>query len=179
MYGFPALPDWDGVHPVVVHFPVALLTAVPVLLLVSLFARRTWRTWVWSAFTLMVLGTLAAWIAVGSGHAAGQLVDKTGTVAGALAVHEALGVLTRNLFVALTLVFAVFVLVPGRLRRPLPDGVRIAMHAVLLLVIAGATMVLANTSRQGMRLVHTEGVQAMIEPAVATPAAAPAATPRR
>jgi hypothetical protein len=58
----------------------------------------------------MALGTVATWLAVGSGHAAGQLVDKVAGLQCEIARHEQLGVMTRNLFTLITLVFAGLVL---------------------------------------------------------------------
>jgi uncharacterized membrane protein len=171
---FPALPDWDGIHPAMVHFPVALLLAAPLLLFVSLFARQAWRSWAASALVVMALGTLAAWFAVGSGHAAGQLVDKVLGLERAVLRHEALGVTTRNLFTLMTLVFAAVVMLPAILKKPLPQPVRIVVHAVFLALYLGGTTVLAHTAHQGGRLVHEYGVRAIVDkakPAVETPAA--------
>jgi uncharacterized membrane protein len=147
-----------------VHFPIALLLAAPVLLLVSLLARQSWRTWANSALLLMVFGTIAAWLAVGSGHAAGQLVDKVGPLQQAITRHEQLGVMTRNLFTLLTLLFAgLMVMVPRLLRKPVAPAWRITVHAVFLVAYLACVGVLANTANQGGRLVHELGVKAMVD----------------
>jgi uncharacterized membrane protein len=145
-----------------VHFPIALLLAVPLLLVVSLLARKSWATWAGAAWLVMALGATATWLAVGSGHAAGQLVDKTGDLAGAVARHEALGLATRNLFTALTLVLGVILVLPAMLRRALPAPLRITLHALFLVLYLGATTVLMNAANQGGRLVHERGVHAMV-----------------
>ena len=180
MSAFPSIPGWDGIHPALVHFPIALLLAVPVLLLVSLFTRKSWGAWAGAALVVMALGALAAWLAVGSGHAAGQLVDKTGDLAAAVGRHEALGILTRNLFTALALLFGVLLLIPALLRKPLPSPVRIPLHALFLVLYLGATTVLVNAANQGGRLVHERGVKALVgtvAPAPATPQPAGGARP--
>jgi uncharacterized membrane protein len=146
-----------------VHFPIAFLLAAPLFLLVSLFTKDVWKTWVGAALVLMVLGTAAAWLAVASGHAAGQLVDKTPLLEREIGRHEALGVDTRNLFTALLGAFAVLLLLPAAIRRALPRPARIALHAVFLVVYLGGTVVLGRTASQGGRLVHEFGIQAMIE----------------
>jgi uncharacterized membrane protein len=169
-----ALPGWDGIHPAMVHFPIALFLAAPILLLVSLFARQTWKTWAGAALVLMILGTMAVWLAVASGHAAGQLVDKTQILEREIGRHEALGVTTRNLFTVLTGAFVVLMLLPLVLRRALPLPARISLHAVFLVVYLGGTTVLARTANQGGRLVHEFGIQAMIEKS-SQPAAGPQA----
>jgi uncharacterized membrane protein len=147
-----------------VHFPIALLFAAPVLLLASLFAWKSWRAWAGASLVLMVLGSVALWLAAGSGHAAGQLVEKTIVLERAIGAHEALGVTTRNLFTIVTLLFAGLLLVPGIIRKPLPVAVRTSLHAAFLLAYLACTMVLANAASQGGRLVHESGVRAMVVP---------------
>ncbi len=163
MMTFPSLPNWDGIHPAMVQFPVALLLTAPLLLLVSLFVRREWQGWVGSALVLMALGTVAAWFAVGSGHAAGQLVDKVQGLDRAILRHEALGTATRNLFTLLTVVLALVLLLPGLAKKPLTPAWRIGTHAVFLALYLVATMTLANTAMQGGQLVHEYGVRAMVQ----------------
>lgn len=162
MRWFPSIPGWDGIHPAMVHFPIALLLVAPLLLLVSLLARQSWRTWANAALVLMALGTVAAWLAVGSGHAAGQLVDKVGGLQREIGRHEQLGVMTRNLFTLITVVFAGLMLLPRMLKKPMAPVWRITAHAVFLLLYVACTGLLANTANQGGRLVHEFGVKAMI-----------------
>ena len=159
---FPAIPSWDGIHPAMAQFSIVLLWTAPVFLIVSLFSRRSWRTWAGAALLAMALGSFASWLAVASGHAAGQLVDKTPVLERAIASHEALGLQTRNLFTVLTLVFAPLIALPGLLRRPLPAAARIGLHAVFVVAYLGFTIVIAHTASQGGRLVHGLGVRAVV-----------------
>uniref|UniRef100_A0A832I1K7 DUF2231 domain-containing protein n=1 Tax=Eiseniibacteriota bacterium TaxID=2212470 RepID=A0A832I1K7_UNCEI len=179
MSWFPALPEWDALHPVVVHFPVALLFAAALLVFAGLFARASWRAWAGAALLMMVAGTVAAWFAAASGHAAGQLVDKAGAVGAAVTRHEALGVLTRNVFTALTLAFALLVALPRALPKPPAEPLRITVFAAFLVVYLGATTLVARTANEGVRLVHATGVRALMASAVepSAPAEAPSEAP--
>jgi uncharacterized membrane protein len=168
MNWFPKLPGWDGIHPAMVHFPIALLFAVPILLLVSLFARKSWRAWSVASLVLMFIGTVAAWLAVASGHAAAQLVDKTPALVRAIGGHESLAVTTRNLFTIMTLVFGGLMVLHTALKKPLPGALRTTIHALFLVAYVGCTIMLANTANRGGRLVHETGVHAIVGPTVAT-----------
>lgn len=163
MFALPAVPGWDGIHPAMVMFPVALLLASAVLLLAGLFAREAWRAWAGAALVTMLAGTLAAWLAAGSGHAAGQLVDKTPELAALILRHEALGVLVRNTFTALTAVYLVLYLLPVWLHRQPVAPLRVTVQAVFLVAWIVAAGTLARAADAGGRLVHTHGVRALVD----------------
>ncbi len=160
---FPALPPWDGIHPLVVQFPVALLLVAPLLALVGLLLKPYWRVLALGSLGLMVLGTLTLWLAAGSGHAAGQLVDRTPELARAIARHEALGTAARGLFTVLTLAYAALLLLPGWFRGAERTPVRAAVHVVFLALYVTCTGVLAHTADSGGHLVHAYGLRAMVE----------------
>jgi uncharacterized membrane protein len=178
MSWYPGFPGWDGIHPVIAHAPVVLFVAAAMLLAAGLFARESWRGWLGATLLTMAAGAIGVWFVTGSGHAAGQLVDRTPELERAILRHEALGVVTRNLFTGLTVLFAVLLAVSGRVRAP----ARIAMFGAFLLVLLGGTTFLANTANLGIRLVHEHGVRAVLTPGPApTPpvAEAPPTGPAR
>jgi uncharacterized membrane protein len=174
--GFPAIPGWDGIHPAMVQFAIVLLFVSPLLLIVSLFMRQSWRAWSGAFLLMMGLGAFATWLAVASGHAGGQLVDKTPALEHAIAAHEALGILTRNLFSALALVFAVLLIAEVRLRDRVPAALRITINVVFLIAYLGCTTFLANTASRGGQLVHDAGIRAMVDKPIAAVTATPEAT---
>lgn len=176
MSWFPTIPGWDGIHPAMVMFPVALLLATPLLVVASLFARGAWRSWAGAALLMMALGTLAAWMAAGSGHAAGQMVDKTKELEAAILRHEALGVAARNLFTLLTVIWAALVLLPTWIKRPIPQALRIGVHVVFLAGYVASIGALARTADAGGRLVHQQGVRAMVDAPMAKINPSPPAT---
>ena len=176
MNAFPSIPGWDGIHPVAVQFAVVLFCLTPVLLVASMLSRKTWETWARATLLVMALGAVASWLAVASGHAAAQLVDKTAALQQQISAHEALGVQTRNLFTLFTVLFGLLVFLPGWLHRKLPNAARLALYASFLVVGFAAALVMGRAASLGGRLVHESGVRAMVvraEPVTAPNAAAP------
>lgn len=166
----PPLPPWDGLHPLVVHFPIALLLIAPLLVVAGLLWRAGSRGLLVSAFALMLLGTVAAWVAVGSGEAAGKRAEDRGgpVVERVLDQHEELAETTRNVFTALTIVFAAMLFAPLLTRRTLDRVPSAVLHAAFLAMYGGGLVYLVNTAHQGGRLVHELGVRAEMTPAQAS-----------
>lgn len=161
---FPPLPSWDGLHPLVIHFPIALLMVAPLLMLAGLIKGRASLGLSLAALSLMMMGAIGAWVAVSTGEAAGELAERLPGVPAVLERHEELAELTRTLFTVLTGIFAVIVLLPLVLKRNVPFAANLALNGAFLLLYAGSMVVLINTAHQGGRLVHEFGVRAMVAP---------------
>jgi uncharacterized membrane protein len=153
----------EHLHPLVVHFPVALLLTAPLFIVMALFARRAARSFALAALILLALGTLGAWAAMTTGEAAEDASMITARAEPILERHEELAEVTAIAFSVLTGLLAAIVLVPvlvERLNRP--AVVRGALLAFLLLLLGGAAL-LVRTAHEGGRLVHEFGTSVAIE----------------
>jgi len=90
------MPNIAAMHPYVVHIVVGLLIAGGVLRLVSLLGKWQWTSP--AATTALLLGTVAAVVAVRSGTDAHGPVERIPGVRSAVMEHEELGEQTRNIF---------------------------------------------------------------------------------
>lgn len=151
-------------HPLVVHFPIALLLVTPLLILCSAMFPTQRTAFGLSALLLMGVGTLGAVVAVATGSAAGELAERSPQVVRALENHEELAESTRMVFVLLTAVFTAIVVAPLVRGRSWPSGVYAVLIGVFLVVYSGGALLLVNTAHQGGRLVHQLGVHAPVAP---------------
>jgi uncharacterized membrane protein len=92
--------DLGPFHPQIVHFVIALLSVGVGLRWVSLTGKLPFTSG--AATTLLLLGTVAAVLAVASGTAAHDVVERIPGVGGAVRIHEEWGERTRNLFLAIS-----------------------------------------------------------------------------
>jgi uncharacterized membrane protein len=161
----PTLPPWEGMHPLIVHFPIALLIVAPLLVLLGLLPKIG-GGFKWAALLLLVLGTTGAYVAAEAGEAAKELVVQTPEIREVLSRHEDLAESVEVLFTIVTAVYAVVLVVPfllkktGLLKKDLPRAVPVVGQLVVLVALLVGTVVLANTGDLGGRLVHEFGVQA-------------------
>jgi uncharacterized membrane protein len=161
MFELPRLPSWDGLHPLIVHFPIALLLIVPLFVVLGITLRRN-RPFLWAALILMAIGTTATFVAVSTGEAAGRLAERTPEIKAVLEHHEELAETTRVVFAILTVIFAGIVGATAAFRR-LQTRAATAVLSIAFLVCYGAgVLLLVNTAHNGGRLVHELGVQALI-----------------
>src|SRR5579863_9102804 len=87
----PPIPNWSEIHPLIIHFPIVLLLVAPLFVLAAMVMNpQKARPFLIAALTLMVLGTVSAFVAVGSGEAAAAVADRTAAVSAVLESHEEL-----------------------------------------------------------------------------------------
>ena len=167
MFAPPPLPAWDGLHPLVVHFPVALLLVAPLLVLLSLMVRRHATGISIAAFTVMLLGVAGAAVAVSTGEAGAELVERTEQVSKVLEEHEEMAEIVRVVFFSLFVAYGLILLAPAAWRRfrpgtEIPKAALLGAKLVFLAAYAAACLILANTAHLGGTLVHGYGVRAMM-----------------
>jgi len=159
----PPWPGWDGLHPLVIHFPVALLLVAPVFLLLSAFWRKHGLAFGIAALVLLLLGTAAAFVSVETGEAAAELADRTEAITAAITQHQELAEQARNVFAVITVCYAVLLaLSGGAIKRLAKPGVQMTVALVTCgAVLAGSLEIVAAAHRGGL-LVHKFGVHAML-----------------
>ncbi|SPE31932.1 membrane hypothetical protein [Acidobacteriia bacterium SbA2] len=148
-------PDRNGLHALIVHIPIILLLVAPFFVIVSIeltAAKR--RPFLWSALTLMALGTAMTFVAVATGETAMKLGGYAPALKDALEEHQSLAETTRELFIMLTLAFAGLLFAPRLVGRELESRMNTALLAIFLLLYASGALFLIHTALKGEELVR-------------------------
>lgn len=125
------MPNIASYHPIIVHFAIALLIIGVIFRWVSLSGRAPFTGP--AAATLLLLGTVAAYLAVRSGTDAHGPVERIPGVRQAVNEHEEAGELARNIF----LVVALLEIVALARRRKNINVARVALWGSAVVGIAG------------------------------------------
>lgn len=157
---FPPIPPWEAMHPLVVHFPIALLLIAPVFLALGLLIEKS-RPWFLLAGLLMaVLGTASAWLAINTGEATARAVEQTAFISKEIHRHEEVAETATILFTILTLLYGVFVAVPLVAKKPMKRPTELVFGSSLLLAWSISALFLVQAAHLGGMLVHRHGVLA-------------------
>lgn len=169
MLTLPPIPSWQAIHPLIIHFPIALLLVAPLFIIIGVLRKPNLSfPFLLVALILMALGTVSTLAAASSGQAAGELAENIPQAKAVLEQHEELAEITEIAFSALTLIFASILFVPRLLKREPTRAISTVLPLVFLLFYATGAVSLANTAHQGGRLVHELGVRAQIQPGAVT-----------
>ncbi|HEX6732749.1 MAG TPA: DUF2231 domain-containing protein [Pyrinomonadaceae bacterium] len=159
---FPPIPSWDAVHPLIVHFPIALLLVAPILIIVGMLLPRQRLGLFIAALGLIAMGTIGTYVAVATGEATAELAKTTPGIAAILEAHEELAETTRLIFTVLTVIFAAILFAPLLFKRKLGPKSSLVLIVAFLLLYSAGSLVLINVAHEGGRLVHEFGVRAMV-----------------
>jgi uncharacterized membrane protein len=148
------MPTLASLHPIIVHFAIALLIAGAVLRWLSLTGRVSFASP--AAASLLLVGTMAAYFAVQSGTAAHGPVERIPGAAPAVQDHERWGERAQNVFfvVAVAELAALVLARRGKARLALISSAILCVPAALCLFEAaehGGTLVYSYAGGVGIR----------------------------
>jgi uncharacterized membrane protein len=157
------MPSVAALHPLVVHFVVALVLVGIALRWTSVAGRPAWLAP--AATTLIALGTLASLVAVRTGSAAAAPLEAVPGIDDALAAHQVWGERARNIFVLLLAADVAAVVLAIR-RHPRARAATIAAAAAGVVAVGtlyraadlGADLVYAYGGGVGIRSGSAEDV---------------------
>ena len=167
----PIQSYWDQVHPLVVHFPIALPLAAAMLVFLAMILFRKGRWFAVSALLLLALGTAGAFAAVYSGDEAARVAMEEGLseeAAEAVHAHKALADSVPMIFAVLTGVYLAILVVPLVIRPLGHPVVLFLLNLVFLAALLAADLLVVHAGYRGTWVVHELGVRAtMAAPAKA------------
>jgi len=158
----PSLPAYEGLHPLVVHFALAVPMLVPVFVGLALVWKSQWRAMLFGAMVVCVVGTGFAIFAVDTGEATEQFARVVPGTGEALHRHEELAELARNLFIGVSIALVIANVVAWKWHEKLKTGARLGLLLSMLAIWVLPALVLANAAHAGGVLVHVFGVKAPI-----------------
>ncbi len=127
----PGLQHLQNPHPLVVHFPIALLYAAALLYFMAWIGRRD--SWAWTGLWMLALGTLGAALAVGTGLWAAPGVMLARSVKSALLRPHKWIMIATLLLSAVLSAWAI-------VAQPIPQRGRIAFMTLLIVMVAVLTV---------------------------------------
>jgi uncharacterized membrane protein len=178
MLQFPAIPSWDALHPLIIHFPIALLLIAPIFIVVgAVLTPAKGRSYQITAMVLLLVGTASIFVAVETGEAAAKLAERAPGMQQVLETHESLAERTQAVFSVLSVIFLALLAVPWFLKREDTRLTTTILPLAFMVLYSAGVLLLVNTAHNGGRLVHEFGVRAMVaSPPVDASAALPTET---
>ena len=159
----PPTPPFEGMHVLIVHFPIALLLGAPGFVFLAMVSPVRGRWCSFAALALLILGTAGAFAAVATGEAARDVVEEgKDEMFAVLKQHEQLAEIVRIVFVIVTALYALFTLLPSVVRTWITPSYLVPVQMVFLLVLLASSLLVANTAHLGGRLAHEYGVRAVM-----------------
>ena len=160
---FPPLPSWDSLHPLIIHFPIALLLLCPLFIVISaVLSPPKGRPYMVAALIVLLLGTGSLFIAASTGEEAAELAERGGAMNAVLETHEHLASEARIAFSILSVILVGIFFLPRFLG---PQRARLSstiLPVAFLVSYSAGIGLLVNTAHAGGRLVHEFGVHAMM-----------------
>jgi uncharacterized membrane protein len=145
------------IHPMVVHFPIALLLVGFILRILSFFTRkkRSCAFLLPASWLVLAIGAVMAWVAVIAGELAANVVDVTLCNEDALDYHSTLGQLTAIGFTIALLFDGVSHW--GLIEKPKIGHIFQILHVAAWILYCACAITLLITAALGGSLVFGQG----------------------
>ncbi len=143
------LPEWaPGWHPLIIHFPVALLSLAAGATVLEVFYRPGWLSK--AILALYALGTAAAAVAYLTGRSAAESIGLNLRAEAAISTHSDWGLYTLLTFIGMSALYYLAVFFFKWNKMP--------VRLVLAVLALAGFFVLAQTAEYGGRLVFEFGL---------------------
>jgi uncharacterized membrane protein len=158
------MPPWNHIHPAIIHFPIALLTVAPLVVLLGLLWPAQRRGIHAVALLLLVLGFGGLILALESGEAVERYARATPALLAGVREHELAAQWTTLIFGLLGVGFAVLWTLPLWRKRELPKSLETGLLVLWLLLSIAGVLAVGRTGHLGGHLVHDLHTHAYPEP---------------
>jgi uncharacterized membrane protein len=157
MFLLPTFPGWDGIHALLIHFPLTLFFLAPVFALMAAFSRAAnRRAFLTLTLILMLFGTISTYVAFEAGEAA-AIADLSQEAKAIIERHREFADLTRSSFTVATLLFGLTAVICMFFHLGVRELTSILPLGAAAFYLLGLFW-LIQAARLGEKLVHEFGV---------------------
>ncbi len=157
MFLLPTFPGWDGMHALLIHFPLTLFFLAPVFAVMAACSRSVnRRAFLRLTLILMLLGTISTYVAFETGEAA-AIADLSPEAKAIVERHREFADLTRSSFTVATLLFGLSAVICMFFHLGVRELTGILPLGAAAFYVLGLFW-LIQAARQGEKLVHEFGV---------------------
>lgn len=158
MTNLAQINNWGSLHPLVVHFPIALLFIAPLFIVLGIIIQKSLREFYICALILMLLGTAGVFFAVSTGNFAAETLSRDPAIAATLEAHVRFAEQSQLNFSALAILFLLYVISPNFTQKRF-SKLDQAAGCLFLIIYAFSLTLIFNTAHYGGTLVHKHGVK--------------------
>ena len=161
MISITQINDWGSLHPLIVHFPIALLVVAPLFIALGLIVPQFRKAFYMCALILILLGTAGVFLAVSTGDSAAEALANNPAVTVTLNNHVRFAEQSRLNFSALAILFLFYVIFRTFIEQRL--GKLDPAAALTFLIIYTLNLALIfNAAHYGGKLVHQHGIKSAL-----------------
>jgi uncharacterized membrane protein len=153
MFEFPSFVEFNEVHSFLVHFPIALFLVVPLIIILGLLKKENYIHYFYTALLILVFASVAIFLASASGEASAEKFTLSKKAAEAVQKHKDFAGICKGIFLGITLLYALYLLIPALLRKQLSKKIHTAINILVLMLYLPSIIMILQLATTGTKLI--------------------------